>query len=140
MVFKLCVLKCFQMMCFKVFSNDVFQTVFKNLPQVSMVFKLYVFKMCFKVFSNCVFQSVFKIPHRFQSVFKLCTFKMCFQMMCFKVFSKISSRFQWFSNYVFQSIFKLCVSNCFQKSPIGFNGFQIVCFQNMFQSVFKNLP
>ena len=47
---------------------------------------------------------------------------------------KIPHRFQCFSNDVFQK--------CFQKFPIGFNDFQIVCFtvfsNNVFQSVFKN--
>ena len=111
-----------------------FQSVFKNLPNVSMVFKLCVSKcfqiMCFNVFS--------KVLIGFNG----------FQIMCFKVFSKFSHRFQWFSNCIFSK----CVSKCFQivcfkvfsKFLIGFNGFQIVCFKlfpnNVFQSVFKILP
>ena len=55
---------------------------------------------------------------------------MVFNYVCQSVF-KIPHRFQLFSIVCFK---------VFSKFPIGFNGLQIVCFQNVFQSVFKNLP
>ena len=60
----------FQIVCFKLFPNNVFQSVLKNLPNVSMVFKLCVSKcfqnspIGFNVFQIVCFQNVF------QSVFK----------------------------------------------------------------------
>ena len=157
MVFILCVSKCFQIVCFKVFQKS---------PICFNGFQIVCFQiMCFKVFS--------KISHRFQwfSCFQFMSFKVFskfligfngFHIKCFKVFSKFPIGFndfqmmcfRVFSNNVFQSVskishrfqsvFKWCVSKCFQKSPIGFNDFQIVCFKvfsnYVFQSFFKNLP
>ena len=102
----------FQMMYFKVFSNNVFQSVFK-IPHRFQWFSNCVLQSVFKIphtfqwFTNCVFQSVFKIPHRFQ---------------CFS-----NDVFQMFSNNVFQSVFK--------NLPIGFNHFQMMCFK-----VFSKFP
>ena len=140
---------------FQWFSNNVFQSVFKIPPQVSkcfqiMCFKVFskfptdfsVFKWCaYKCFQN-VFQSVLQKSHNSFNGF---------QMMCFKVFPN-SHRFQWFSNCfqnspqvsmvfncVFQSVSKImyrfqsvqmmclkvflkCVSKC-SKFPTSFNGF-----------------
>ena len=83
-----------------------FQSVFKNLPNVSMVFKLCVLK-CFQIMCLKVFSEV------------LIGFN-AFQIMCFKVFSKFPIGFNGFQivffQNVFQSVFKLCVSKCFQNS------------------------
>ena len=104
----------FQIVCFKLFPNNVFQSVFKNLPNVSMVFKLCVSK-CFQIMCSKVFS---KFSHRFQW-FSNCMFSKCVS----KCFQKSLIDFKLFSNYMFQSVFKFL---------IGFNGFQIMCFKVFF--------
>ena len=90
------------MMCLKVFSNDVFQSVFK----ISHRFQWFSI-MCVKVFS--------KFPIGFNG----------FQMLHMKVFSKCVSKCFQKSHNSFNGFQMMCFK-VFSKFPIGFNDFQIV--------------